>query len=153
MLTPIPPTECSRARESTSAQLDHELSELDSARLSAHLRDCPACTAYALETAAIAARLRTAALEQPGRPIELPQRQRLRVTARAAAAAVAVAAGASLALGHALGSGSPRPSAARGPVVREPIPTSVVRGLRADAVAIPALLPQRARRMGQTVVL
>jgi len=135
-----------------SAQLDLELSELDSARLSAHLRDCAGCTAYALEMGAIAARLRTAALEQPGRPIELPQRQRLRVTARAAAAAVAVAAGASLALGHALGSSAPRPSAARAPI-REPIPTSVVRGLRADAVAIPATLPQGGRRMGQTVVL
>ena len=153
MLTPIPPTECSRARESMSAQLDLELSELDSARLSAHLRDCPACTACAIEMAAIAGRLRTAALEQPGRAIELPQRQRFRVTARAAAAAVAVAAGASLALGHALGSSSsPRPSAARAPV-REPIPTSVVRGLRADAVAIPTVTPQGGRRMGSTVVL
>lgn len=152
MLTPIPPTECSRARESMSAQLDNELSELDSARLSVHLRACPACTACALEMAAVAARLRTAALEQPARPIELPRRHGLRVTARAAAAAVAVAAGASLALGHALGSSSPRPSTARAPV-REPIPTSVVRGLRADAVAIPATLPQGGRRMGQTVVL
>jgi anti-sigma factor RsiW len=153
MLTPIPPTECSRARESTSAQLDGELSELGSARLSAHLRDCPACAAYALELGAIAARLRAAALEQPARPIELPQRlRRFQVTARAAAAAVAVAAGASLALGHALGSGSSRPSAARA-TVREPIPTSVVRGLRADAVAVPSVIPARGRRMGQTVVL
>ena len=152
MLTPIPPTECSRARESMSAQLDLELSELDSARLSAHLRDCPGCAAYAFEIGAIAARLRAAALDQPGRPIELPRRQRLRVTARAAAAAVAVAAGASLALGHALGSSSPRPSAARAPV-REPIPTSVVRGLRADAVPMPTVVPARGRRMGPRVVI
>jgi anti-sigma factor RsiW len=135
-----------------SAQLDGELSELGSARLSAHLRDCPACTAYALEMGAIAARLRSAALEQPVRPIELPQRQRFRVTARAAAAAVAVAAGVSLALGHALGSSTSRPPAGHA-AVREPIPTSVVRGLRADAVAIPTVIPQRGRRMGQTVVL
>ena len=152
MLTPIPPTECSRARESMSAQLDLELSELDSARLSAHLRDCLGCAAYALEMGAIAARLRAAALDQPGRPIELPRRQRLRVTARGAAAAVAVAAGASLALGHALGSSSPRPSAARAPV-REPIPTSVVRGLRADAVPMPTVVPARGRRMGPRVVI
>jgi anti-sigma factor RsiW len=151
MLTPIPPTECSRARESMSAQLDLELSELDEARLSAHLRDCPGCAAYALEMGAIAARIRAAALEQPARPIGLPQRQRLRVTARAAAAAVAVAAGASLARGHALGSSSStRPSAAS---AREPIPASVVRGLRADAVAIPIVPAQGGRRMGQTVVL
>ena len=135
-----------------SAQLDLELSELDSARLSAHLRDCLGCTAYALEMGAIAARLRVAALDQPGRPIELPRRQRLRVTDRGAAAAVAVAAGASLALGHALGSSSPRPSAARAPV-REPIPTSVVRGLRADAVPMPTVVPARGRRMGPRVVI
>ena len=135
-----------------SAQLDLELSELDSARLSAHLRDCHGCAAYALEMGAIAARLRAAALDQPGRPIELPRRQRLRVTARGAAAAVAVAAGASLALGHALSSSSPRPSAARAPV-REPIPTSVVRGLRADAVPMPTVVPARGRRMGPRVVI
>jgi anti-sigma factor RsiW len=135
-----------------SAQLDGELSELGSARLSAHLRGCPACTAFAREMAVIAAQLRTAALEQPSRSIELPQRQRFRVTARAAAAAVAVAAGASLALGHALGSSSSHRSASRA-AVREPIPASVVRGLRADAVAIPTVVPPRGRRMGQTVVL
>jgi len=153
MLTPIPPTDCSRARESMSAQLDGELSELGSARLSAHLRECSACGGYALELAAIASRLRTSALEQPSQPIALPQRRRhFQVTARAAAAAVAVAAGASLALGHALGSGPSRPSASRAPV-REPIPASVVRGLRADMVAVPDVSPGRGRRMGRTVVL
>jgi anti-sigma factor RsiW len=149
MLTPIPPTECSRARESMSAQLDGELSELGSARLSAHLRDCPACTAYALEVAAIAARLRTAPLEQPERPIALPRLRPFPVTARVAAAAVAVAAAVSLALGNLAGHGSSRAPA----VDRAVIPTSVVRGLRADLVAVPDARPGKARRMGQTVVL
>jgi predicted anti-sigma-YlaC factor YlaD len=136
-----------------SAQLDGELSELGSARLSAHLRDCAPCAAYALEMGTIAARLRAAALEQPARTIELPQRlRRFQVTARAAAAAVAVAAGASLALGHALGSGASRPSSARA-AASAPIPASVVRGLHADAVAIPTVIPAKGRRMGQTVVL
>jgi predicted anti-sigma-YlaC factor YlaD len=150
MLTPIPPTECSRARESMSAQLDGELSELGSARLSAHLRDCPACGAYALELATVTSRLRTAPLEQPERPIALPQRRRpIRVTARVAAAAVAVAAGASLALGNLVGHSASRAPAA----VRAPIPTSVVRGLRADRIAVPDAGPTRARRMGRTVIL
>lgn len=153
MLTPIPPTDCSRARESMSAQLDGELSELGSVRLSAHLRDCSGCSAYALELGGITARLRTSALEQPSRPIALPQRRRhFQVTARVAAAAVAVAAGASLALGHALGSSPSGPSASRAPV-REPIPASVVRGLRADMVVVPDVTPGRGRRMGTTVVL
>ena len=150
MITPIPPTECSRARESMSAQLDGELSELGSAHLSAHLRDCSACTAYALELGAIATRLRTAPLEQPQRPIALPQRRLLfPVTARVAAASVAVAAGVALALGNLAGHGStPAPAADRAV-----IPASVVRGLRADLVVVPDRRPGRARRMGQTVVL
>jgi hypothetical protein len=131
-----------------SAQLDGELSELGSARLSAHLRECASCSAFALELGAIAARLRAAPLEQPERPLALPRRH-FQVTARVAAAAVAVAAGASLALGHALGTG-PSPPAAH---ARTPLPESVVRGLRADLVAVPANAAPHARRMGLTVVL
>jgi anti-sigma factor RsiW len=102
MLTPVPPSDCQRARESVSAQLDGELSELGSARLSAHLRGCEACTAYALEVSAIATRLRAAPLERPGTGVALPARRRRAGLQIAAAAAVAVAAASSLALGHAL---------------------------------------------------
>jgi anti-sigma factor RsiW len=102
MLTPVPPSDCQRARESVSAQLDGELSELGSARLSAHLRECEACTAYALEVSAIASRLRAAPLERPGTGVALPARRRRAGMQIAAAAAVAVAAASSLALAHSL---------------------------------------------------
>jgi anti-sigma factor RsiW len=107
MLTPVPPSDCQRARESVSAQLDGELSELGSARLSAHLRGCEACTAYALDLASIATRLRAAPLERPRTGIALPARRRRAGLQIAAAAAVAVAAASSLALGHALRSSNP----------------------------------------------
>ena len=103
MLTPMPPSECERARKLVSAQLDGELSEMDSARLSAHLRGCGTCTAYALEVAAIATRLRAAPLERPCVEVALPSRRRrpgLQIAA--AAAAVLVAAASSLALGHSI---------------------------------------------------
>src|SRR5436305_13429952 len=98
MLTPVPPSDCQRARESVSAQLDGELSELGSARLSAHLRECEACTAYTLELSAIATRLRAAPLERPGTGVALPARRRRAGMQIAAAAAVAGAAASSLAV-------------------------------------------------------
>ena len=91
MLTPVPPTACQRAREAVSIQLDGELSELGSARLAAHLRDCEACAAYALEVAAMTTRLRSAPLEQPAIEVALPSR-RGRVAVPLAVAAAAVAA-------------------------------------------------------------
>src|SRR4029077_9644407 len=105
MLTPLPPSDCQRAREAVSAQLDGELSELGSARLSAHLRACAGCAAYALEAAAISKRLRATPLERPTVPIELPSRRRTPGVRVAATAAVAAAAAlASVALGHSLSS-------------------------------------------------
>lgn len=111
MLIPVPPSECQRAREAVSSRLDGELSELGSARLSAHLRECAACSAYALEVAAVATRLRMAPLEQPSVPVALPRTARRRpgLQIAAAAAAVLVAAASSLALGHSLRS-SNRPA-------------------------------------------
>jgi len=108
MLTPVPPTDCMLARESASVRLDGELSELESARLDAHLRGCGDCRAYAEEIAAIAEELRAAALERPGQRVVLPRRRALssaRMQVAAAAAAVAVAAAAAISsftLGHAL---------------------------------------------------
>jgi anti-sigma factor RsiW len=119
MLTPVPPSDCQRAREAVSVQLDGELSELGSARLSAHLRECDACTAYALEVAAIATRLRAAPLERPGVGTALPARRRRVGLQIAAAAAVAVAAASSLALGDALRS-SNRPAQTATRVVTAP---------------------------------
>jgi anti-sigma factor RsiW len=119
MLTPVPPSDCQRARESVSAQLDGELSELGSARLSAHLRECEACTAYALEVSAIATRLRAAPLERPGTGVALPARRRRAGMQIAAAAAVAVAAASSLMLPHSLRS-SARPARTATRIVTSP---------------------------------
>ena len=112
MLTSVPPSDCMLARESASARLDGELSELESARLDAHLRGCPDCRAYSAEIGAIAARIRAADLEQPAR-VTIPRRRRLagarmQVAVAAAAAAVAAAvAGSSFTIGHAFGHRAP----------------------------------------------
>ncbi len=58
-------TECDRARESVSADLDRELHELDLHRLRAHLRVCPDCAAWAERFTATTAQLRGAPLEPP----------------------------------------------------------------------------------------
>jgi hypothetical protein len=120
MLTPVPPSDCQRAREAVSARLDEELSEIGSARLSAHLRECDACSAYALEVSAISTRLRMAPLEQPGIAVALPaRRRRPGLQLAAAAAAVLVAAASSLALGHSLRS-SNRPAGAATQIITAP---------------------------------
>ena len=115
MLTPVPPTECTRAREAASARLDGELSELELAQLDVHLAGCLDCNDYAALIAATTVRLRAAELVQPDEPILVPHlRRTLRfVPAAAAAAVVAAVAASSFALGGALGSHSPqsRPSA------------------------------------------
>jgi anti-sigma factor RsiW len=142
MLTPVPPTDCMLARESASARLDNELSELENARLDAHLRGCAECLAYAEEIGAIAVRLRAAALERPAERFVLPRRRvfsGVRLQAAVAAAAVAVVAavaGSSFTLGHFLG------------VRNSPVETSTVAAdllsLRADSTQqhLLAMLPQ-----------
>ncbi len=110
MLNPVRPIECVQSRESASARLDSELSELDEVRLDAHLRGCAECRAYAEQLAAVAVELRAAPLERPEAAIFLPRRRHLPAirVQTAAAALVAAAAGSSFALGRALGtSGTP----------------------------------------------
>lgn len=127
MLFGIPTSDCLQAREAASARLDGELSELETARLTAHLRDCTACSVYALELSAIAESLRAAELEQPQLDVTLPRRRALpgiRVAA-AAAAVLAVAAGSAYALGQGLGSG---PAKAKIAVL-----TPSLAGLQADS--------------------
>ena len=104
MLTPVPPTECMSAREAASARLDGEISELDAARLDAHLLACPACRAYAGAIAGIAAELRAAPLERPSLEVGITPRRRMPVVAAAAAVAlVAAVTGSSFAVGRVLG--------------------------------------------------
>jgi len=98
MLRAIPPSECMRARESVSARLDGELSELEAAGLDKHLHACAECSAFARELHALSAELCAAPLEQPKITVFAPARRRPLVrlqTAVAAAAIVAVAAGSS----------------------------------------------------------
>jgi putative zinc finger protein len=142
MLTPVPPTDCMLARESASARLDNELSELENARLDAHLRGCAECLAYAEEIGAIAVRLRAAALERPAERIVLPRRRvfsgaRLQAgVAAAAVAVVAAVAGSSFTLGHFLG-------VRNSPVVTSNAAADLL-SLRADSTQqhLLAMLPQ-----------
>lgn len=110
MLTPVPPTECMRAREAASARLDGELSEHELVQLDAHLADCADCSEFAAVIEAATGQLRRAEPVQPDEPIVLPRlRRRARIVPAAAAAVVIVGvAASSFALGGALGShGSP----------------------------------------------
>src|SRR5882757_7711975 len=109
MLSAIPPSDCQSARESISAGLDGELSELEVAGLDKHLRDCAECTAFAAQLHALHSELCAAPLEQPQIqvfvPLFVPARRslgRLRA-AVAVAALVAVAGGSSFAAGRVVG--------------------------------------------------
>ena len=84
-------TDCSRARESVSVQLDGELPELELDRLETHLLVCPECSAWAEEVRDMTRRLREASLEEPLERFELPRRSR-RWTVSSAVALVAAAA-------------------------------------------------------------
>lgn len=111
MLIPVPATDCAQAREASSTRLDHELSELDAARLDVHLRTCGECRRYAHEIEMITAELRAAAFERPENSVELPHRRRIPIRAAAAAAVVALLTASSLSLGRAFnGQGSPAPT-------------------------------------------
>jgi predicted anti-sigma-YlaC factor YlaD len=89
----FPATDCARARESASAQLDGELPESELDRLETHLRICPACTAWAEEVRDVTWRLREAVLEEPAERVVLP---RLRRGAWRGSSAVAVASAAAV---------------------------------------------------------
>jgi predicted anti-sigma-YlaC factor YlaD len=95
----IPSNTCDRFRELHSASLDGELSELDHARLQAHLAACAGCGAYAGAAEAASRLVRHTPLEQPSFPVIVPGR-RLAVArkfqAGAAAAAVALTVGLSV---------------------------------------------------------
>jgi predicted anti-sigma-YlaC factor YlaD len=105
MLTPVPPSDCARAREFASARLDGELAELQAAQLEAHLRSCPECRAYAAGIEVITLGLRAAPLEKPAAAGFVPQRRRRTglVPAAAAAAIVVAVAGSSFAIGGMFG--------------------------------------------------
>jgi anti-sigma factor RsiW len=86
---------CDPMRELFSASVDGELSELDAARLQAHLAVCGGCREYAAAAEAAARLLRQTPLEELTVPIVLPSRRlgfarKLQVAAAAAALVVTV---------------------------------------------------------------
>jgi predicted anti-sigma-YlaC factor YlaD len=87
----LPETNCARAREAVSAQLDDELTELELDRLEAHLLVCPDCSAWAEEVLCATQWLREEPLEEPAIGFALPRRRRTRATAPVALVAAAAA--------------------------------------------------------------
>jgi predicted anti-sigma-YlaC factor YlaD len=86
---------CDRVRELVSASLDGELTELEGARVQAHLASCTGCRTYAAGAAEASRLLRETPLEELGLPIVLPGRRlavarKLQVAAAAAAFVVTV---------------------------------------------------------------
>jgi predicted anti-sigma-YlaC factor YlaD len=91
--------DCEQVRGHISAGLDGELSEVENARVEAHVGSCAACRAFAGGVREAASVLRAAPLEDLDFAIDLPSRRlaiarRIPVAAAAAALAVAVGLGA-----------------------------------------------------------
>jgi anti-sigma factor RsiW len=139
MLTPIPPSDCARAREFASARLDGELAELPAAQLEAHLRSCPECRAYASGIEVFTRGLRAAPLEEPATALFVPQRRRRTgvVPAAAAAAIVVAVAGSSFAIGGMFGRQGSRvpPVSTRGASLAGPIDQLVLSAVRSQQSA------------------
>ena len=139
MLTPVPPSDCARAREFASARLDGELAELQAAQLEAHLRSCPECRAYASGIEVVTRGLRAATLEEPATAVFVPRRRRTGVVPAAAAAAIVVAvAGSSFAIGGMFGrqgSRVPAPVTTRGASLAGPIDQLVLSAVRSQQSA------------------
>ncbi len=86
----LPETNCARARESVSAQLDNELPDSEFDRLETHLLVCPDCSAWSEQARDLTARLRASSLEEPIERLVLPGRGRsLRVSSAVAVASAA----------------------------------------------------------------
>lgn len=105
MLTPVPPTDCMRAREGASARVDGALEELESVWLDGHLSRCADCCTFAGQVAATAAVLRAAPLDPAPTGLFVSGRRRVAVPVAAVAAtiAIAVTAGTSFFVGRQLG--------------------------------------------------
>jgi len=91
MLTPVPPTDCMRAREGASARLDGALDELESVWLDGHLGRCAACSAFAGQVGATAALLRRAPLDPAPAGLFVRGRRRTAVPVAAVAATIVIA--------------------------------------------------------------
>ena len=87
----LPETNCARARESVSAELDGELLDLDLDRMEAHLLICPDCSAWAGRVRDVTAQLRAISFEEPAERFVLARRGRTRATGPVALVATAAA--------------------------------------------------------------
>ena len=86
----LPETNCARARESVSAELDNELPDLEFDRLEAHLLVCPECSAWAEQVRDLTAQLRATKPEEPAERLMLRGRRRSwRVSSAVAVASAA----------------------------------------------------------------
>ena len=128
-----------RAREAASAWLDGELSELETAQLHGHLRDCEDCEAYALEVGAFTTEPAGRGARTARAPVFAARRRRpaLRLNVAVAAVTILAATGSSFAVGHLLGSSSGTPAATIGTSGSGVSPAAAERGAR-DAPAPPA---------------
>ena len=72
----LPETNCARARESLSAQLDGELPELEVDRLETHLLICPDCSEWAAQLRDVTSWLRATPHEEPAARFALPRLRR-----------------------------------------------------------------------------
>jgi predicted anti-sigma-YlaC factor YlaD len=94
--------DCERVRESVSASVDGELSQVEAAGLEAHLASCEPCRLYAAGSVETARLLRSAPREELGFTIALPARRYAlahKVQVGAAAAAIAATVGLSALVG------------------------------------------------------
>lgn len=94
---------CDQVRELVSASLDGELSELEAARVAAHVASCASCAAYASSSGRASQLLRETPLEQLTVPIVLPG-HRLAVARKLQVAAAAAALVATVGLSAVVGS-------------------------------------------------
>jgi anti-sigma factor RsiW len=86
---------CDRVREQLSLAVDGETSQLEDARVDAHLATCSSCRAFGAEVGAMTRIIRGAQLEEMSVPVSIPTQRRIarRAFQAAAAAAVVLAAG------------------------------------------------------------
>jgi anti-sigma factor RsiW len=94
--------DCEQVRGHISASLDGELSEVERARVQAHLGSCAACRGFAGGVRETASVLRAAPLEGLDFPIVIPSR-RLTIARRIPVAAAAAALAAAVGLGALVG--------------------------------------------------
>jgi predicted anti-sigma-YlaC factor YlaD len=124
---------CDHIRELYSASLDGELSELDSARLHAHLASCTGCSTYAATTASAAKIVRHTPLERPTFPVVIPGRRvavARKLQVAAAAAAVTVTIGLSVAIGTIGAPSAAHPTHKASPTQKLRFPDQELRMLR-----------------------